>query len=41
MSFFLDVIFVVISEVLVNIISGFADVPLAVFTEFLLGLMGR
>lgn len=41
MSLLLDFVFVIVSEVFVNLISGFAEVPLTIFTEFLLGLMGR
>jgi len=41
MNFLMDMLFVVISEILVNIVSGFAEVPMTVFTEFVLGLMGR
>jgi len=41
MSFLLDVLFATISGVLTNVISAVLGVPVTVFTEFLLGLMGR
>ncbi len=41
MNFLMDMLFVIISEILVNVVSGFAEVPMTLFTEFVLGLMGR